>query len=110
MRTSSGSVRSNERLGVDGALELELRPHVVDGGMPLSSTRLARVTVDELADDGEVPSGQRVDVRVRMPVLGEVFRYSGAVTYRIAPDTATGVAASDPVPTLSMWLTENSPT
>jgi hypothetical protein len=112
-----------ERLGADGALELALRPHVVDGGMRLTSTRLAvraagrriplprvaRVTVDE-RDDSSVPGGQRVDVRVRMPVLGEVFRYSGAFTYRIAPDTASGVTASDPVPTLSMWLTENSPT
>jgi hypothetical protein len=112
-----------ERLGVDGVLELQLRLRVVDGGMRLTSTRLAvraggrriplprvaRVTVDE-RDDGEVPGGQRVDVRVRMPVLGEVFRYAGAFIYRIAPDTATGVTASDPVPTLSMWLTENSPT
>jgi hypothetical protein len=109
-----------ERLGV---LEMELRAHVPDGGMRLTSTRLAvhaagrriplpriaRVTVAE-RDDPDVPDGQRVDVRVRMPLVGEVYRYSGGFTYRIVPDRGGVRALSAPLPTLSMWLTENSPT
>lgn len=112
-----------ERLGVNGVFELELQPRVAAGGMRLTSTRLAihaagrrlplpriaRVTVEE-RDDPDVPGGQRVDVRVRMPVVGEVFRYSGAFVYRIVPDRGGVRALSEPLPTLAMWLTENSPT
>ncbi|MEW2011966.1 MULTISPECIES: DUF4166 domain-containing protein [Microbacterium] len=52
---------------------------------------------------------QRVDVRLRMPLLGEVFRYSGTFVYRILPERGTVPAVSPGLPTLSMWLTQNSP-
>ncbi|WP_413353545.1 DUF4166 domain-containing protein [Microbacterium sp. 1P06AB] len=111
-----------ERLGRRGGLEVRLRPSVQDGGMVLRSRALAwwvrdvrvpvpplaHVEVRENADPGD--SGrQRVDVRLRMPLLGEVFRYTGSFAYRILPesDTVSGVSAA--VPTLSMWLTQNSP-
>jgi hypothetical protein len=80
-----------ERMGTRGRLELALDIAVVHGGMRLVSQGLslrlgtlrlplpafARVSVDERAA-GE---GQRVDVRVRSPLVGEVFRYTGTFTY-----------------------------
>ena len=41
----------------------------------------AGVTVDECADS----DGQRVDVRVRSPLIGEIFRYTGTFTYEHLP-------------------------
>lgn len=112
-----------ERLGRGGTLEVVLRASVRGGGMRLESTRLAlrirgwrlplprvaRVVVDE-RDDTDEPGCQRVDVRVAVALVGEVFRYTGGFGYRIVTDGATGPAVSEPLPTLSMWLTENSPT
>ncbi|GAA1919885.1 DUF4166 domain-containing protein [Microbacterium aoyamense] len=80
-----------DRVGRGGRLEIALDVLVVDEGVRLRSRRLAlrlagrriplphavRVTVDERAVDG----GQHVDVRLRSPLLGEVFRYVGAFTY-----------------------------
>lgn len=84
-----------ERVGKGGRLELTLGVTVVDGGMRLESRRLGlrlgslrlplppftRVTVDECADGG----GQRVDVRMQSPFIGEIFRYTGTFTYEHVP-------------------------
>ncbi len=45
-----------------------------------------------------------------MPIVGDVFVYRGSLVYRIVPATDTVPAVSETLPTLSMWLTENSPT
>lgn len=84
-----------DRIGRRGGLEVTLDARVRDGGMRLTSTslawrvrslrvplpHLARVTVDETASG----TRQRVDVRIRVPVLGEVFRYAGEFSYRVEP-------------------------
>jgi hypothetical protein len=89
MRVVDGVLR--DRLGRRGGLEVELHLDIVDGGLRMRSGRqwlhigpvrvripgLVRVTLDERAD----ASGQRVDVRMTAPVLGEVFRYAGAFRY-----------------------------
>lgn len=120
MRAGDGEII--ERIGRRGGLEVRLRPAVADGRMVLRCRRLAwrvgglrvplprvaSVTVRESAD----PDGggrQRVDVRLRMPLLGEVFRYSGSFAYRIVRDDDSGSGGSPALPTLSMWLTQNSP-
>lgn len=80
-----------DRLGRRGGLEVRLDVDVQDGGVRLRSTalawrvgrlrvplpRVAEVTVDERAAE----TGQHVDVRLRSPLLGEFFRYSGTFTY-----------------------------
>jgi hypothetical protein len=90
MRVVDGVLR--DRLGRRGGLEVELHLDVVDGGLRMRSGRqwlhlgpvalripgLVRVTLDERAD----AAGQRVDVRMTSPVLGEVFRYAGAFRYQ----------------------------
>lgn len=82
-----------DRLGRRGGLEITLAVAVVDAGLRLRSTRwswrlgrlrlplssLARVSVDERIVDGL----QRVDARVRAPLLGEVFRYTGPFNYAV---------------------------
>ncbi|MFJ6679277.1 hypothetical protein ACIQLK_09135 [Microbacterium sp. NPDC091382] len=56
------------------------------------------------------PGGrQRVDVRLGMLLLGEVFRYPGSFSYRIVRGDDSGSGVSAALPTLSMWLTQNSP-
>jgi hypothetical protein len=52
------------------------------GGWRLPLPRFARVVVTERPDP-RGDSGQRVDVRIRVPLLGEVFRYAGTFTYRV---------------------------
>lgn len=112
-----------ERLGSRGGLEVRLRPVIRDGGMLLRSRSLAlrlrgvrialppvaRVEVHETRDPSDA-GRQRVDVRLRMLLLGEVFRYSGSFVYRIVPAGDSAATVSPALPTLSMWLTENSPT
>ena len=80
-----------ERVGTRGRLELALEVAIADDGMRLVSRGLslrlgslrvplpafARVTVDERA----AADGQHVDVRVRSPLVGEIFRYTGTFTY-----------------------------
>ena len=80
-----------ERIGTAGRLEMTLDVLVDQGGMRLASRGLslrlgsltlrlppfAQVTVDERADGDR----QRVDVRVRTPLVGEIFRYAGTFTY-----------------------------
>jgi len=88
-----------ERIGNRGLLELTLDVLVDQGGMRLVSRRLtlrlgwltvplppfAQVTVDERADGDR----QRVDVRVRCPLVGEIFRYAGTFTYEHVARAAT---------------------
>ena len=80
-----------ERFGTDGVLALDLAVAVERGGMRLVSRglslrwgslslplpRVARVTVYERAEGVR----QRVDVRVRSPLVGEIFRYTGSFVY-----------------------------
>lgn len=89
MRVVDGGLR--DRLGRRGGLEVELLLEVVDGGLEMRSGRqwlhlgparlrmpgVVRVTLSERVD----AAGQRVDVRMTAPVLGEVFRYAGAFRY-----------------------------
>ncbi|WBU37750.1 DUF4166 domain-containing protein [Homoserinibacter sp. YIM 151385] len=86
----------HDRLGRRGGLEVRLALHVVDGGMRMRSERLwlrlgpLRLPLPPLAvvelDERIGPAGrQRVDLRMRAPLLGEVFRYTGSFDYRIAP-------------------------
>jgi hypothetical protein len=111
-----------ERLGRRGGLEVGLVARVDRGAMVLRSRSLAwrvrgrRIRLPPVAtvevrerDDPAGGGRQRVDVRLRMPFLGEVFRYSGAFAYRIVPANGTVPTVSPALPTLSMWLTENSP-
>ncbi|WP_405375870.1 MULTISPECIES: DUF4166 domain-containing protein [unclassified Microbacterium] len=112
-----------ERLGRRGGLEVRLALRIHRGGMVLRSRSLAwrvrgvriplppvaRVEVRERGADGS-EGRQRVDVRIRMPIVGDVFVYRGSLVYRIVPATDTVPAVSETLPTLSMWLTENSPT
>ncbi|MET0304463.1 MAG: DUF4166 domain-containing protein [Microbacteriaceae bacterium] len=81
----------HDRLGRRGGLEVRLRLDVVDGGLTMLSERLwlrvaalrvplpriARVTLTERTDGDR----QRVDVRIHLPLLGEVFVYRGTFTY-----------------------------
>jgi hypothetical protein len=90
-----------ERIGKGGLLELTLDVLVDQGGIRLVSRCLslrlgsltvplppfARVTVDERAE-GE---GQRVDVRVRSPFVGEIFRYAGTFTYEHVTRATDGI-------------------
>jgi hypothetical protein len=84
--------RLRDRLGRRGGLEVELLLDVTpSGALHMSSARqwlrlgplrlrmpgLVRVELTESSD----PAGQRVDVRMTAPVLGEVFRYAGTFTY-----------------------------
>jgi len=86
--------RLHDFLGRRGGLEVRLALSVVGGGLrmasdgvwlhlgavrlPLPALFAARVTLDESWVDG----CQRVDVRMRHPLFGEIFRYSGAFVYR----------------------------
>lgn len=91
-----------DRLGRRGGLEVELVPTVSDGALRLTSRRLALrvrrlrvplprlavVVVEERADPSHPERRQRVDVAIRMPVLGEVFAYRGSFEYRWEPASA----------------------
>lgn len=109
-----------QRLGRRGGLEVRLGARASAEGMLLRSRRLAwrirglrvplpRIAGVEVRETEDGNGRQRVDVRLRMPLLGEVFRYSGTFVYRIVPERGTVPAVSPALPTLSMWLTQNSP-
>lgn len=83
-----------DRLGRRRGLEVALDVAVSDGGLRMTSgrlalrvagiriplPRLATVTLDERVHPTD-DSRQRVDVRLTAPLLGEFFRYSGSFTY-----------------------------
>lgn len=82
----------HDYLGRRRGLEVQLALTITDGRLSMRSSRLwlhlggarirlpriATVTVDESWSDGK----QRVDVRLRSPILGEWFRYAGSFNYR----------------------------
>ena len=91
-----------DRIGRRGGLEVILDVTVEVGALRLSSrriglrlgrvclplTRFAGVTVHERAAcpaGTGAPPAQAVDVRITMPMLGEVFRYAGTFTYAVVP-------------------------
>ncbi|HEX4057361.1 MAG TPA: DUF4166 domain-containing protein [Galbitalea sp.] len=90
MRVVGGEL--HDFLGARRGFEIRLALTVRDGMLTMRSTRqwlhvgrarirlprLARVTVDESWVDGR----QHVDVRLRSPLLGEWFQYSGSFSYR----------------------------
>ena len=90
-----------DRLGKRRGLEVGIRLAVVDGGMRMTSTRLAlrvagrrvplprvaTIHLDERIDVAD-PMRQRVDVRIVAPILGEIFRYTGTFTYERRSATA----------------------
>ncbi|MET4099078.1 hypothetical protein ABIB37_001315 [Agrococcus sp. UYP10] len=98
MRVERGTLI--DRLGARGGLEVALDAEVRDGGLALTSRRIAwrvgalRVPLPPIAgvrvtERVDAASGQQhVDVRVRAVVLGEVFRYTGAFDYRVEDDRA----------------------
>jgi hypothetical protein len=107
MAVVDGTLR--DRLGRRGGLEVELLLDVVDGGLRMRSHRqwlhlgplrlrmpaLVRVTLRETA----VVHGQRVDVRMTAPLLGEVFRYAGVFAYALVEERRRRVSrpsSSDP--------------
>ena len=85
--------RLHDFLGRRGGLEVRLGLTVTDGSLrmlsdrawlhlrglrlPLPALLSARVVLDERWIDGH----QRVDVRMRHPLLGEIFRYTGTFDY-----------------------------
>lgn len=85
--------RLHDFLGRRGGLEVRLTLAVIDGGLrmesdgvwlhlgalrlPLPALLAARVALDE----SWVAGSQRVDVRMRHPLFGEIFRYAGTFTY-----------------------------
>lgn len=85
-----------DRIGRRGELEVTLEAAIAEGGLRLASRRLAwwwggvriplppvaRVTVDERMRGDR----QHVDARVRVAILGEVFRYAGSFTYELVAD------------------------
>lgn len=87
-----------DRLGKRGGLEVVITLAVAAGGLRMTSTRLAlhlgalrvplpsfaTMHLDERTDPAD-PSRQNVDVRITVPVLGEVFRYTGTFTYTLRP-------------------------
>lgn len=118
--TTIGDGRIVDRVGDRGGLEVELAVDVVTGELRLTSGRLAlriagrriplprvaRVTVHERAQD----AGQHVDVRIRVPLLGEVFRYAGAFTYRHMPASEVDALGPKRVVTTSRNLGERTAT
>lgn len=89
MRVVGGEL--HDFLGKRGGFEVRMRLAITDGLLQMRSDRtwlhfgrariplppFATVTVDESWADGF----QHVDVRLRSPLLGEWFRYSGSFTY-----------------------------
>jgi hypothetical protein len=90
MRVVGGEL--HDFMGTRRTLEIRLALTVHDGLLTMRSARqwlrvgrarirvpqVATVTVDESWTDGR----QHVDVRLRSPLLGEWFRYSGSFSYR----------------------------
>jgi hypothetical protein len=99
MSVVDGTLR--DRLGRAGELEIELHLSVRDGGLEMRSGRMwvrigvvrlrllpiVRVSLGERAMPGS-PGRQHVDLRVGMPVIGEVFGYRGDFGYVVTPLSA----------------------
>lgn len=84
MRVVDGTL--HDRLGKRRGLEVALRVAVADGGLRMTSTKLAlrlgtlrmplprivTMNLDERTDAND-PSRQHVDVRITAPMIGELF-------------------------------------
>lgn len=92
MRIEDG--RLIDAVGRRRRLEIELDVSAIDGKLRMTSTRLwlrcgsARIPLPrfvtiELEESVAAPErrAQRVDLRMRMPLLGDVFGYAGEFTY-----------------------------
>ncbi len=96
MRADGGGIV--DRLGAGGFLEVELALEVSAGRLRMESGRLAlrlwrlrvplpRIVRVSLVEEA-LPSGvQHVDVRMRAPLLGEIYGYTGTFTYEVRRDT-----------------------
>ncbi len=94
MRVVDG--RLVDRIGRSGEVKVDLAIRVEDGGLRMKSRRLAPrvrglripipriigLTLRETVDDDGV---QHIDVRVRAPLVGEVYGYVGAFRYALRP-------------------------
>lgn len=85
-----------DRIGLRRGLEVRFDAEVVDGGLRMVSTDLAwhvgrrRVPLPRFAiitlDQRALPSArQHIDLRMTMPLLGEVFAYRGEFSYALEP-------------------------
>lgn len=95
MRATGGGIV--DVLGADARIEVHLDVDGADGGVRMRSRRvrlrIGRIhlplshLVEVRVDDGWDPRDRRqtVDVRVRMPVLGDVFGYRGSFEYELRP-------------------------
>jgi hypothetical protein len=102
MRVERG--RIVDRLGLNGVLEVEFDAHVSGGRLRMESSLLAarlfglrlplpRIVRVVLVEETQAGGTQSVDVRMRAPVLGDIYGYSGTFTYELRPDGApVGVA------------------
>jgi hypothetical protein len=83
-----------DRLGRRGGLGVAIELSVVSGALHMRSTALAlhigraRIPLPPLAtmrlqERSDEEAGQHVDVRIDVPVLGEVFRYTGVFSYGV---------------------------
>lgn len=81
-----------DRIGVNGEIEVELAITVTDGQVRMRSTRLAlrclglrlrlpRIVSVTIREEARADGTQYVDVRMRMPFLGDVYGYSGTFRY-----------------------------
>lgn len=94
MRVVDG--RLVDRIGRSGEVEVDLAIRVEGGGLRMESRRLALrirglripiprvigLTLRETVDDDGV---QHIEVRVRAPLVGEVYGYVGAFRYALRP-------------------------
>lgn len=85
-----------DRVGVNGEFEVQLAITVVDGQLRMRSTRLAlhvfgirvplpRIVTVTLLEKARADLTQHVDVRMRIPLLGNIYGYSGTFTYELRP-------------------------
>lgn len=87
-----------DRIGTNGELDVELAVKVVGGALFMRSERIAlrlfglrmplpRIVRVDLLEEACPDGSQSVDVRLLIPLLGEVYGYSGTFTYEVRPDT-----------------------
>lgn len=83
-----------DRLGTKGEVEVELALQVRGGRLHMSSRRLVlrvfglrlplpHVITVALEESARADRSQHVDLRISMPVLGEVYGYRGTFTYAL---------------------------
>jgi hypothetical protein len=98
----------HDRIGRRGELDTSWRVAAVDGALHLCSTSLAvrvgrlrvplpRVATVRLVERAGADGTQQVEVRLRMPLLGEVFGYAGSFRYAVEPAAAVSPAGAGEV-------------